>query len=147
MENFQTIGLRLDIIIIFWVVIALLAFTLTAFILDKFMGDWTMGVVVMAVFTGIALLIGTIMMIPFDAKYHHLYRVTGEVTSVSNVLSESGGDLTRIPVITLDTVDRDITIDDPRAVNLKGKNVELSCSIAWNYQAADQYNCQIYSIK
>lgn len=54
--------------------------------------------------------------------------------------------LTRTPVITLSGVDRDITMNDPRSVNLKGKHVELTCSIGWNYQAADEYSCKIYSI-
>lgn len=151
MEHFQDLGLQLHLVINFWVFIALVVVAIGLFVMDHFVGsdfDVTgLFATFATIFAVIALVVGVIMLVPFQSKYHHLYRVTGTVTNVSNVLSESGGDLTRTPVITLDTVDRDITIDDPRAVNLKGKTVELSCSIAWNYQAADKYSCQIYTIK
>lgn len=149
MDNFVSVGIRLPIIITCIIFVVLVLITLACLFLDR--GDFDTGWMFTALFTGIfAVILGivwVVMLVPFDTKYHHIYRVSGEVTAVSNVLSESGGDLTRTPVITLEGVDRDITMDDPRAVNLQGKNVELTCGIAWHYEAADTYSCSIYAIK
>lgn len=86
------------------------------------------------------------VLVPFSSEYHHIYRVDGTVTSVTNTFQESSGELSSVPVITLDSVDRPISMSDPRAVTLEGKDVTLTCAIGWNYQAADRYSCSIYSI-
>ena len=90
--------------------------------------------------------IGAIGLFPYKTEYWQLYRVSGEAVSVSNVLAEDGGEITRQPVVTLDTLDRDVVIDDPRAANIEGKQVELTCKKHWRYQAADRVSCDIYSI-
>lgn len=81
--------------------------------------------------------------IPFNPVYWDDYRVEGRVTSVSNTWTEDGGDLARTPVVTLDTVDRPLVIDDPRAITLDGYDVTLTCTIDWHYRAADAYTCRI----
>lgn len=86
-------------------------------------------------------------LVPFNTKYHRLYGVQGTVISVSNVLSESGGELTRTPVVALDSLDSPLVINDPRAVNLMGKAVKLTCEIEWVYRAADRYSCLIYEVR
>ena len=149
MDNFVSLGLQLPLIVTFSIFAGLLLIALALFFIGRwdFDSGWTFGGIFFGAFAVILGIVWLIMLVPFDAKYHQIYRVSGEVLSVSNVLSESGGDLTRTPVITLEGVDRDITMDDPRAVNLQGKEVELTCGIAWHYQAADTYSCSIYAIK
>ena len=149
MDNFVSLGLRLPVMITFSLFVGLLIIALALFFLGRWDVEsmWSFSGFFVGAFAVILGIVWLIMLVPFDAKYHQIYRVSGEVLSVSNVLSESGGDLTRTPVITLEGVDRDLTMDDPRAVNLQGKEVELTCGVAWHYQAADTYSCSIYAIK
>lgn len=148
MENFIDIGTQLHLLIFGWGSVGLL--TVAALLVVACIRWDSAGSAIGAVGAGIMgaffLVLWAVSLVPFDAKYHQLYRVTGEVTGVSNVLTEDGGDLTRTPVLSIDTVDRDITMSDPRAVNLQGQTVDLTCSIEWVYQGADRYNCKIYRI-
>ena len=84
---------------------------------------------------------------PYNPDYWPMYRIEGTVTSVSNVLTEDGGDLTRTPVVTLDTFDGPLVVDDVRAVNLDGKHVALRCDRHWVYQGADRWSCVIQSTR
>ena len=148
MENFIDIGTQLHILIFGWGAVGLL--TVAALLVVACI-RWdsegcAIGAIAASTVGAFSLVFWAVSLVPFDAKYHQLYRVTGEVTGVSNVLTEDGGDLTRTPVLSLDTVDRDITMSDPRAVNLQGQTVDLTCSVEWVYQGADRYNCEIYRI-
>lgn len=150
MSNFEPIGYQLTLIIVMVVWAALIGFGVLSFVIAWKRGGWesfwhipgflSAGLGVIVLFCWVTALI------PFDSKYHQMYRVTGEVLSVSNVISESGGDLTRTPVLTVAGVDRDVIVDDPRAVNLGGKTVDFTCTVTWHYQAADTYGCRIYQI-
>lgn len=148
MENFESIGYQLPLIIFLGVWVVLLGVGLAMLAIGRRRDGWDSLWSIFGAFVGglgVFALLGWVgALIPFDGKYHHIYRVTGEVTAVSNVLSESGGDLTRTPVLTIEGLDRDVTVDDPRAVNLGGKTVDFTCSIGWHYQGADTYSCRIY---
>lgn len=149
--EFVDVGIRLHLVILGWVAFALLVITaLLVVALVRSKREDTMNLEfstgTAAVLTAALVIIWAICLVPFDARYHHLYEVKGNVTSVSNVLSEASGDLTRTPVIELDTVDRPIAMSDPRAVSLEGKDVVLTCEIGWNYRAADTYSCRIHTI-
>lgn len=147
MENFTAIGYQLPIIILS-VVLTFFGLLTIAGGIGFIRGYEPFGFTISTgALAGITLLIFVITLVPFDTKYHQVYRVSGEVTSVSNVISDSGGELTRTPVITVEGVDRDITMNDPRAVNLQGKTVEFTCTVGWNYQAADSYSCKIYQVR
>lgn len=147
MENLISLGLRPDLVIMWWVfgilaIIAIIAFAIEA----KFGPDsetpimTTIFAGIFAVLLGIALIIGYV---PFQGKYHYLYETQGNVVSVSNVFTESGGDLTRVPVIVLDSVTRPITVKDPRIVEMVGQNITLSCTIDWVWAGADKLDCWI----
>jgi len=148
-EAFDVVGVRIELLITGWIGVALILIAVALAAMDYFFGWDELGFVA-GIFSGalglVAGVVWIIFMVPFSGEYQHIYRVDGRVESVSNVLTESSGDLTRTPVITLDTVDRSLTIDDPRAVNLAGKDVTLTCRIEWHYQAADRYSCDIYAI-
>lgn len=150
-DVFTQVGVRLDLLISGWVglgllVITILLVTYTALV-NSVGGDIGGGV---AIFTGIlGLLAGGIwlvLMFPYQGQYQHLYRTTATVESVSNVLEQADGDLTRTPVVELSGLDRPAVVDDPRIVRLEGATVTFTCRIAWHYQAADTYSCDIYSI-
>lgn len=80
---------------------------------------------------------------PFNAKYYQAYTITGEITSVSNVVTEASGDFSRTPVVEMEGFPLPLTVDDPRAVTLQDKTVTLRCGVDWNYQAEDTWRCTI----
>lgn len=144
-EAFAEVGVTLPLLIAGWASVGLILIGLALVVLGA-VRDWegtffTGGVFIACGACGA--LVWAIMLMPYDGKFHHYYEVSGTVTDVSNVLSEANGDLTRQPVVTLDTVERPLVIDDPRAVSLLNRDVILRCSVEWNYQAADSYSCRI----
>ena len=80
-------------------------------------------------------------------RYWTAYRVGGTITSVSATLDGTNNEVTVGPVITLDTVDVPMELDDPRAMALEGSEVELTCYVWWHTRAADSYHCQIAAIR
>lgn len=146
-EGFIEVGVRQDLLVSGWVGLGLLVLTVIVVVV----GDWWdedgwLFAFLPGVFAVIATAAWLVLLFPFQGEYHHVYRVEGRVESVSNVLEGGSGDLTQTPVIELSTIDRPITMNDPRALSLDGKDVTLTCSIGWNYQAADTYSCSIYAI-
>lgn len=167
-ENFERLGFQLDYLVSFWLVVALFAVSAAFYVVwrkvkaklkaleeanphsyyrsDK--GDgWAFTSLVFGGFGAVVLLVLVIFAVPFNTKYYYNYSVEGTVTSVSNVITESNGELNSNPVIEIDTLDQAVLVEDARAVSLEGKDVKLRCAIDWNYQAADKYNCQIAEIK
>lgn len=95
----------------------------------------------------VTVLIGAaIMAFPYDTKYWKDYRVTGTVTQVSNVFENASGEVTGAYVVSLDSLDRPVTLSDPRAVRLLDKQVDLTCTISYEYRAQDRYLCRIANI-
>lgn len=145
-DAFNEIGVQLPLLITGWIAVGLFIFGLLCLVVEWRVGtDDIAGMTgafawIFAVFT---LGVWVCLLIPFDGKYQHYYEVSGHVESVSNVIAESDDGLTRVPVVTLDNVRQPLTIDDPRAVTLLDTDVTLRCTIGWNYQAADTYDCRI----
>lgn len=156
MENFVNMGPTILFAGSMWV--ALIAFILCVllFWLSYYLGDHYgegeatgFTAFVLSFISLIALVLGAFAAFPYtDAKYYSVMRVEGTVTSVSNVFTDGSSDgVTRVPVVTLDTVpDFAMIVEDPRAVDLLNKDVTLSCEFAWNYQAIDGVYCKIYKI-
>jgi hypothetical protein len=156
MENFVNMGPTILFAGSMWV--ALIAFILCvllfwlSYYLDNHYGEGDgagLVAVVLSFLSLITLILGAFSAFPYtDAKYYSVMRVEGHVTSVSNVFSDGSSDgVTRVPVVTLDTVpDFAMIVEDPRAVDLLNKNVTLSCEFSWNYQAIDGVSCKIYKI-
>lgn len=80
-------------------------------------------------------------------RYWTAYRVEGTITSVSATLDGANNEVTVEPVVTLDTVDVPMELNDPRAMALEGSEVELTCYVRWHVRAADSYHCQIAAIR
>lgn len=156
-ENFTQVGWRVELLVVGGVTLGMFAVVGILLGIAYWLAnrknaryDAGEGAALGAILPGIiGLITGVVwisMLVPFSSEYHHIYRVEGTVTSVTNTFQESSGELSSTPVLTLDTVDRPISMSDPRAVTLEGKDVTLTCAIGWNYQAADKYSCSIYSI-
>lgn len=152
-DAFVTLGLGLPLIVVFWIVVGFAVVTaLSGFFwwmsMDSLSGwgilTWMTGGV-----TALVAILLVIFLVPFDSKYWHYYKVEGTIENVSNVWDEGSGDITRVPIVTLDSVDRPLVVDDPRVVELEGSEVTLRCSIGWHYQAADTYDCILveYSVR
>lgn len=148
-EAFESIGIRLPLLVTGWIALGLLVLAVVIIVLGEIFGAVD-GHIFVAAFVGIcgALLgvIWLVMLWPYSGEYHRIYQVHGNVTTVSNVLTDASGDITRQPVLELDTVDRSIVMNDPRAVNLEGRDVTLTCTVNWVYASADRYACNIHTI-
>ena len=142
-------GLAIEMTIFFSVfAVFLIAFIVTFTMTRReYSSDvWFGAAIVCGALTAIALLIGILSTFPYNPKYWQVYTISGTVESVSNVLSQDGGDLTRTPIVTLDQFDTPIAIEDPRAVDLVDKDVTLVCYLEWVYLSADRINCSIGSV-
>lgn len=95
---------------------------------------------------GLMLIIASLMFIPYQWKYAEMYRVSGEVTRVSNVLQDASGQLTSSPVVELDSLDVPVEVNNQRAVGLEGKDVTLTCTLNWRYAAADRLVCDLFEV-
>lgn len=142
---FEQQGYQLHLIILLLLTIFLLPVAATAYLSVR-KNDSEVAFIT-AIFGGIGwvacLFVLLYVLIPYNSKYWHYYTVEADVVSVSNVLTEASGDLTRQPVVVLEGMDRPVVVDDPRAVDLEGKHASFRCTIEWHYQAADTYNCKI----
>ena len=145
--EFIDTGLRLGFLVCMWVTVVLVVITAAGLVAmirsdsDLGAGAFMIGLIATVVMAGIWAAVA----FPFDYRYRHNYSLSGNVTSVSNVLDSASGDLTRTPVLVLDTLEIPVVVDDARAVSLEGRDVELRCTVGWNYQAADTYSCRIVS--
>jgi len=145
-DQFVDVGVAIHLLGLGWGALALLVIAglFTWFYLSSGGGELSgLGAVLTGLFGAVVGLIWIAVLIPFDGRYHHVYAVEGTVVSVSNVLDTASGDLTRTPVVELDSVDVPLVVDDPRAVELVGRDVTLLCRIGWNHLAADTYTCSI----
>lgn len=150
----EVLGLRLELLLmgwVFWVAFAL-AIVLLAFAVWRGADDgfgFSAGIgcllaAVTAVVVGIAWLFAAF---PYGWQYQQVYRVSGDVVSVSNGFGSDGGDLTyRAYVVKLDGHHVLYQLSDPRAVELDGKHVDLTCEVEYVYQAADRWNCTIAQV-
>lgn len=145
------VGIRLDLLVLGYVALALLVITSLLWLgfrkakwYDEDM--WGFPAILSTAFTVIIGLVLMVALFPYSSEYHHLYRVSGNVETVTNKMVEASGEFSKHTVLTLDTVDRPVVMSDPRGVTLEGKQVDLTCSIKWHYQAQDTYHCEIYSI-
>lgn len=107
---------------------------------------WPIMTVASGIFLVGLLIAAAIVAVPYEAKYLKDYRVSGTVTAVSNVFENASGEMTSSYVVSIDSLDRPVTLNDPRAVRLLDKSVDLTCNINWNHRAADTYTCRIASI-
>ena len=136
-----------------WIFVFIFALFLITFIISMVMSfreyssdAWAGSAFVGGALAALTLLVGALIAFPYNPKYWQVYTISGTVESVSNVLSQDGGDLTRTPIVTLNQFDTPIAIEDPRAIDLVDKDVTLVCHLEWVYLSADRINCSIGSV-
>jgi hypothetical protein len=94
------------------------------------------------------LIISVLFFIPYDSKYHHIYRLQGTVESVTNVLEGDGdGERTLTPIVKLSGYSEPIEFDNSRITTLKGREVVLTCTYAWQMHGLDITQCELKAIK
>ena len=108
---------------------------------------WPLLTITCGVVLAFVLIVTAFTAFPYDTKYWKDYRATGTVTQVSNVFENASGEsVLGTYVVTLDSLDRPVTLSDPRAVRLLDKQVDLTCTISYEYRAQDLYLCRIANI-
>lgn len=149
-DAFTNIGLSPHVFITFWIMVGFVLLAAAAIFAYIRSNDpysmWDMGAIFAGMAAAIAVAAFVIALVPFDAKYHHLYRVTAQVESVSNTLTDGGGELTSTPIVNLADHDFDIAVNDPRINNLAGSTVTFTCGPEWVYLGADRFNCVITEV-
>lgn len=143
--EFHQLGWQLWVLVVSFIVMGGVAFS-AVWIAVGVRSDWEDGIIFWMGSVVVFLLIGCAPLghlIVTGPDYMRDYKVAGKVLSVSQVLDDASGDLTRVPVVTLDTVDRPLVVNDPRIVNLQGADVVLKCTIEWHYRETDTYACKI----
>jgi hypothetical protein len=142
------IGLQLHLIILpIAFAVSVLLTALGIFLAYRFgEGPEGFGGIFSFVFGGMAILgtlIGSLIaFIPYDSKYHVLYRASGDVDSVEATFNVDDGDITNNYLLRFEGDDNVYRLSDPRAGQLSGA-VSLTCSIEWVYAGSDRINCVI----
>ena len=110
---------------------------------DMWPGIVAISMCIVAVMSGIVLAVTSF---PYQSKYYSMYEISGEVTHVSNSLSEDGGELTRKVIVVLEDYYEPIIMDNPRGVVLENVDVTLVCSYEFVQYGMDNTNCDLKSI-
>ena len=144
MEN---VGLRLEIIIL--VPASIILITLMAVSLYLWWRkDLNVGLVIGSAapvgLVTVALTIATLF--PFNPRYWNEYQISGNITSVTNTWDQNSGSVSATPVITLDTYNNPLMLNDERAASLNGEDVTLMCSPNWTFRGEDQYVCRVKEV-
>jgi hypothetical protein len=93
-------------------------------------------------------IIAAVNLIPYDSKYHVIYKLEGTVESVTNVLEGDGdGERTLSPIVKLSGYSEPIEFDNSRITTLKGREVVLTCTYAWQMHGLDITQCELKAIK
>jgi hypothetical protein len=99
-----------------------------------------------AVFGVIGLFAGSLIAIPYDAKYWTYYEISGPLTEVSNRFENATGDNPTSGSYPARIGEQQVVMEDSRIFNYSiGDDVNLRCSVQWVYQGQDQLNCVIRS--
>lgn len=154
MDEFDVVGLRLDLVILPWVGFPLLVIGVVLVVLGntkfaergysvKFahLGFAMPGSFAAAIGGG-AVLTWLALLIPFQPIYHHWYSTSGTVESVTNTFESGSGELSAGYVVELDSVERPLVFTDSRILSASGE-VEVTCSVEWVPAGADRLNCWI----
>lgn len=152
LTDFPTLGVRIELWVAIGVLVALIIGAVVSFAVFRRKGGYchssadvigwfsSFGVVVMVVGFAVALF-------PYQPKYWQMYEVDSTVESVTNTFLDSSGEVSSVPIVQLEGVDRPVEVNDPRILNLNGQGVVFTCTMGWHYQAADTYKCKIREIK
>lgn len=149
--GFEAVGLQIGAVVVLVILGISLGLTVFGIVMALRSGrdfidtGWTLMYGIGGLFAVIMLVVLIVGAIPFEPYRWQSYRVEATVVDISNVLTEGDGDLTRVPVVTLDADGEQFvaTVDDPRIVTREGDDITLRCEIQWVYQAADRYSCVI----
>lgn len=147
MNAFQSIGPTFGWTIIMWVLVVLLVPAIVAALWwwvnrndswsDADIGFWVFGGLwVLVAFGALA----TWLIIP-DANRDN-YAVSGTVTDVSNTFTTGSGNVTSGYAFHLNTVNGTLWSTDDRMIAMKGKTIDLICTLEWVPNAGDYYNCR-----
>lgn len=123
-----------------------LGFCIYMFKNQGYYDTWEVGVTIFSVLSAIGVIVSMVIFVPFEREHHFYHSVEGSVTEVSNVWDSGSGDLTRVPVVTLDSTDAPLVVSDPRIVGMVGEDVRLLCTVEFVWMSADRYNCTIQEV-
>lgn len=110
------------------------------------LSGFMLGTIMFGIVGGIGIVVSIVLLIPFDEKYHHFYRLSGVIHIESNRFDDGTGDITRVLVGYVDGYDDPVLLDDSRLMTYDGQNVDLTCTIAWEPYGLDKTICSIAQV-
>ena len=143
----ESVGLRFEIITLVTasiILIALMAVSLYLWWRRDLNVVFVIGSAAPVVLVTVALTIATLF--PFNPRYWNEYQISGNITSVTNTWDQNSGSVSTTPVITLDTYNNPLMLNDERAASLNGEDVTLMCSPNWTFRGEDQYVCRVKEV-
>lgn len=148
----ETIAIQPHLWIIPIVILTLaLAGAFWFFFLEEWFGDgfggWQMVGVILWALGGILAIVYLFLLLPYNSKYHVLYRLSGTIHVETNRFTAGTGDLSYSPVAYLDGYDDPIVINSSRVMTLDGRDVDLTCTIAWEPYGLDTTYCELAAIR
>lgn len=115
------------------------------FLYRKYRGEYDLGAWAVTVVASMLVSGTLIALLPMSPRYWNFYDIHGKVEKITNAITTDDNGYARIPVVTLEGFSLPVVVDDPRILTLKGKNVDLLCTVEWVPYGADRYNCGIRS--
>lgn len=98
---------------------------------------------VSAIVLGVHVIIAALLCVPHPSYSFAMYQTTGNVENITNTFEEGNGEISQEIVVSLDSFDRPVTVDDPRIMGKEGTEVTLNCTKGFHYKAIDTYSCSI----
>ena len=145
----ESVGLRFEIIVLVpssIILVVLMAVSLYWWCRNY---ESTFGFVVSALTTPLGLItvaLTIVTLFPFNPHYWNEYHISGNITSVTNTWDQKSGSASKNPVVTLDTYNNPLILNDVRAASLKGEDVTLLCTPNWTFRGEDQYVCRVKEV-
>lgn len=143
------LGFQIEWVFGFWITIALIVITATGIAITVFTDSEFLGPIIAicaGICAGIAIILGAIFAFPYNIRYLHLYSVQGQLTNVSTSVQSSDKSISNYYVLTLSGHNEYFVTENPRILDLKGRDVDLVCHANYVYEGQDNYDCNIRSV-
>lgn len=87
-----------------------------------------------------------VLLLPYSPEFWMLYRLSGEVQTVTRSFEEGTGELSNEPVVRIGGFSTPVVVADSRIYDYVGQDVDLTCSLEWVPYGQKRINCFIAGV-
>lgn len=91
-------------------------------------------------------LLTSILFYGFDFKYAQVYRGTGTVQEITNVMTNGSGVTTTKPLVKFEESDDLFSFLDSRVATYTGYELDIRCTLKKGWVSMDEYHCTVLNI-